>query len=145
MQSKIFLFLLLLSFFFSSPKSSQAQLGVCFHHSEIFKIGAFYEIRDFIIAETRIISGTVIEDLSMEFLAHVKAVKREDYEFYAGAGWGQSSFSELIGPILTAGLNIYPLTNKKLGIQFEFNPIFPEDLETPVIIRGSWGLRYRLE
>lgn len=140
---KILPFFSILFFTFLFQPTAKGQLGVSFHQSAYTAIGVHYEIKDFVMLDGRIISDVIIEDLSIELLGLAKLIREEDYEFYTGIGYGLSSLPEFIGVIIPIGIIIYPLEYKNFGFHIELNPLITEDLDSRLVVRGNWGLRYQ--
>lgn len=136
-------FLFVLFFLFLNIESSFAQhnVGISYHHSSYSKIGGFVEVFDKGIIELRILDNFLIEDFSAEISGFYKFVNKRDHEVYGGVGYAFSAFEELIGVIITGGVNFYPFGNKRFGFQVELNPLIREG-GSPVI-RASGGFRYK--
>jgi hypothetical protein len=113
-----------------------AQFGVSAHQSEISFVGFNYEFSDHLRPKLRIGTDNYFENLSIELMATYDILNKEDYEFYAGAG-----FNLLEGMVIPVGLNIFPFQSKKFGYHIELSPIISFDDSS--LLRGSWGIRYR--
>ena len=127
---------LILLFLSTIPSLGFAQLGVAYHQSNIPFIGINYEIIDLLRPEIRIGTDNFFTDTSLELVVTYDILNKEDYELYAGLGGRIESFAGIVIPI---GLNIYPFEVKQFGFQIEIAPL----VGSWVVLRGSWGIRYR--
>ncbi len=124
-----FLFLIL-------PTFALAQLGVAYHQSNLPFIGVNYEFGEKFRPELRIGTDNFFADTSLELVATYDILNKEEFEVYAGLGGRIESFAGIVVPM---GLNIYPLSTKQFGFQIEIAPLIGDS----VVLRGSWGIRYR--
>lgn len=125
----VLLFLLL-------PLSAFAQFGVAYHQSGLPFVSLSYEIDGRFRPELRPGTDSFFDNLPLELAMVYDILDEEDYEFYAGLGGRINGFEGVVIPI---GLNVYPLTNKNVGVHIELAPI----IGNADILRGSWGIRYR--
>lgn len=129
-------YLLIVSFIWLANNKSFAQLGVDFHQSNIPFIGLTYEIKTRLLTELRLSTDIGLNNLSPELIIAYKIARTENFNFYSGIGGRVNLLTGLVIPI---GFAIYPFENKQFGFQIETAPILGEDL----VLRGSWGIRYR--
>lgn len=116
-----------------------AQFGVSFHQSNLPFVGFNYEIKGKFLPEVRVGIDNYIRDVSLEAVGTYQFINKEDVEVYAGAGIrSRNSDGAIVTPV---GLHVFPFTTKKLGFHMEVSPLFL--LEKEVVLRGSWGIRYR--
>lgn len=114
-----------------------AQFGLNFHQSSLPFIGINYEIKDRFRPELRLATDNFIEALAGEIDLMYDVINRDEFEFYAGVGARNGDFNGLTIPI---GVNMYPFQEKKFGFHIELTPLVGES----TVLRGSWGIRYRL-
>jgi len=126
----------LVTLFAIVPSLSFAQLGVAYHQSNLPFIGVNYEFGEKFRPELRIGTDNFFADTSLELVATYDILNKEEFEVYAGIGGRIESFTGIVVPI---GLNIYPHTTKQFGFQIEVAPLIGDS----VVLRGSWGIRYR--
>ncbi|MFC5626751.1 hypothetical protein [Algoriphagus winogradskyi] len=121
---------------FSSVAFSQTT--ITFHQSNLPFLGVNYQFGEKFIPEFRLGTDQYIEDLSAELVANYIFKKKDNFEFYGGAGFRVGSFDGIVIPV---GLNIYPFDQKDFGFHIEGAPIlgFSDDS----LFRGSFGIRYR--
>ena len=122
---------MLIGFLLTSFQDLQAQFTVGYHQSGLPFAAFSYHFNKW-YPELRV--GMDTSSPYIEIGAAYKAIQKDDYEFYLGAGYGYNG-EWLAIPI---GLNIYPLTNKNFGFHMEVSPLL---MDTGV--RGSLGIRYR--
>ena len=115
-----------------------AKVGIDFHQSNIPFIGLTYEIKTRLLTELRLSTDIEFEHLSPELIIAYKIARNENFNFYTGIGGRANVLTGLVIPI---GFAIYPFENKQFGFQIETAPILGEDL----VLRGSWGVRYRFK
>ncbi len=118
------------------PFLSFGQWVVSYHQSNIPFISVGYEIKDKFRPELRINTDVFIENFSPELAFLYDLANREAYEFYVGLGGRVNNFGGVVVPV---GFNFYPLSNNNFGFHIEIAPMLGED----VVIRGTWGIRYR--
>lgn len=113
------------------------QLGVSYHQSSLPFVGINYEIKERFMPELRISTDSWLYDVTIGGVLTYQIINKSDFEFYGGLGIRANSYGGFFEfPI---GLHIFPLTNKQFGFHIELAPL----IETDVILRGSWGIRYR--
>ena len=127
---------LLAVFMLLGAKVSSGQFGVSFHQSNLPFVGFHYEIKERWIPELRIGTDNYFSNTAIEGVLLYKFLRIEDFEFYGGVG---GRINGLTGAVVPIGLNIYPLTRKRLGLHIELASIIGADK----VLRGSWGIRYR--
>jgi hypothetical protein len=115
---------------------SFGQLGIDFHQSGIPFIGLTYDLKERFLTELRISTDIELTNISPEFIFAYKIARTETLNFYAGLGARANVFYGLVVPV---GFALYPFENKQFGFQIEMAPLIGEEM----ILRGSWGIRYR--
>ncbi|MFQ3214070.1 MAG: hypothetical protein ACI9XJ_002532 [Marivirga sp.] len=116
---------------------AKAQIAVAYHQSSLPFIGINYQIGERFIPEARIGVNYFFEDVSLELSLPYVLATNENYQFYAGIGGRiQGNETSLVIPV---GINIFPFEHKQFGFHIELAPL----INTPSILRGSWGIRYR--
>jgi len=140
-QNIFIVFLVLL--FERNPISAQTHAGLSFHYSLDTKLGLYADIHDRVVLELRVIDFSLLLDTPFELYGFYKIINKNNYELYSGLGYGFSAFESYFGIIGAVGVNLYPFENKKLGFHIELNPIKGDF--SPLIIRGSWGMRYTFD
>ena len=149
MQHKLLLGSLFVLFF---TFQAQAQFRVGFHHvpSSVFGdayglnsfVGIGYQIGERFTPEFRIGTNLDLEDLASGELALLYTLKKkEDLEVYAGFAPGYNGWLGVSTYALPIGMNFYPFQTKNFGFHLELAPQIIG--EAAVLIRGSWGIRYR--
>ncbi|EMR02628.1 hypothetical protein [Cesiribacter andamanensis] len=119
--------------------SSFAQLSVGYHQSSLPMLAIGYEIKGRLMPELRLATDIDLEeDFSPELVLSYQVLDKSSYEVYAGLGYRANAFQ---GPLLPLGLNLYPLERKAFGFHLELAPILV--VESGLVLRGSWGIRYR--
>lgn len=118
------------------PAIAFGQFGVGFHQSNLPFVAFSYQTKGKLRPELRIATDNYLESLSLEAVLTYNFIRKEDYECYAGLGVRSDPVAGLVVPV---GLNVYPFEVKQLGFHIELAPIVNES----VLLRGSWGIRYR--
>ncbi len=133
--------LLVLVLLISFSHCSKAQIGFSYLHSEVissFGISTNPEKR--IWAEVRLGLNLNWSDASPELIGFYNLVRRDDFDFFLGAGARFNAFEGVIIPAF--GFQIRPIDSKpNLAIHTEGMYVIGESAE---IFRGSIGLRYYL-
>jgi hypothetical protein len=131
---------LLITFFliYLSVFKGIAQPGINFHQSNLPFLGFTYELGERFLTEFRISTDVHINSFSPEIVATYKFIRREDYFFYTGLGGRYNILTSLVVPV---GVAIFPFESKKIGFHIEAAPFLGDIL----ILRGSWGIRYRFK
>lgn len=119
---------------------SKAQFGISYHQSNLPFLGINYTLSDRFFGELRIGTDRFLGDLSLEAVMALTMGKSEEVDPYVGLGFRFDPEGLGAGLMLPLGLNIYPFSNRRLGCHIELCP-FTADQD--VVIRGSWGIRYR--
>ena len=134
---KIIIPLVLFAIISSTKVYSQLEVG--FHQSFIPFIGVNYEVINKLRPEFRIGTDRFFEDVYLEFDINYTLKSTENYDFYAGLGVSSEPFPGMVIPF---GMKIYPFErDRNFGFHIELSPIFTDD----VLLRGSWGIRYKFE
>lgn len=128
---------LLIATLFFMPCLAFSQWGVAFHESNLPFLGINYQLKNRLRTELRFGVDNYIDLISVEAVLSYDLKKTKDYEFYVGAG--PRVFNGDGSAVIPIGFNFYPLDAKKFGFHIELTPIIGED----VLLRGSWGIRYR--
>jgi hypothetical protein len=115
-----------------------AQVGVTFHQSSIPFVGINKQIGERFLPEFRIGTDNFFEDTALELDVNYLLIKKSDYELYSGLG---GRIQILQGLVIPVGINCYPLENKNFGFHIELAGIVGEKN----VLRGSWGIRIKLE
>lgn len=131
-MKKSFAFLLLFL-----PISAFCQLGMNLYLSEIPQVGLNYELKDKWRSDFRIGIGGKPKTTKIDLFLTYDFFNLEDHEVYLGLGI--SSANEL-GIAIPAGVNFYPLSNKKIGFAIDFVTVI---LDNSIASNGSLGVRYR--
>lgn len=113
----------------AGPLGAFAQFSVAYHHGLSF-VGLGYEIEERFKPEFRIGTNEFFENFPLEAVLTYNVIKKEDYEFYAGAGFRTESYEGLVIPV---GMNFYPWEKKNFGFHFEIAPIIGDQ----DILRGT--------
>ena len=144
-KRKAFHFLILLCFVISGSQSvaAQTKAGINFHYSQNTRVGIYADIYDRVILEGRIVDYSLFIDTPFEVYGFYKFLRKTNYEVYGGFGYSFSAFPGFHGAIFSIGTNIYPFENKKFGFHVELNPVKGDF--APLIIKGSWGMRYTFD
>ena len=129
------LFALVLCFFL--PAVGFTQFVASFHQSNLPFAGVGYQFKNKIRPEFRIGTDNYFDVLALEAVVMYNLIQKDEYEFYAGIGGRVTTLSGVVVPV---GLNVYPLPAKQFGFHIELAPIVAE---AGVLLRGSWGIRYR--
>ena len=132
--------LILLFALFLCTQYAHAQLGASIHQSSLPFAGLNYGIGERFLPELRFGIDNFIENTSVELCVQYAFVRKETVDVYTGLG---GRLNLLQGIVLPAGLNIYPFENKAFGFQMELAGLFLTDAGGEVVLRGSWGIRYR--
>jgi hypothetical protein len=130
---------LLVIFVLLISQKSFSQIGITFHQSNIPSIGINKQIGERLLPEFRIGTDNFFEDTGLELDINYLLIKRKDFQFYSGLGGRIQIFEGLVIPV---GVNIYPLENKNFGFHIELAGIVGGNNN---ILRGSWGIRIKLE
>ena len=117
-----------------------SQLTVDFHQSNLPFIGFNYEFNDKYGPALRFGIDNYIENLSLEGVFFYQFFDKENYEFYGGAGLRVNALAGIVIPV---GLNVFPFDKKNFGVHIEIAPIADLEHNEGLLIRGSWGIRYR--
>lgn len=133
MKIKIVLRLL----FMLMPGTCFSQLIGSFHQSNLPFAAVGYEINGKLKPELRFGVDNYVDNISMEATVLYDIVNKEDVELYAGAGLYHLSITAVSIPV---GIAVYPFALKNFGFHMEVAPLLGEQN----ILRGSWGIRYKL-
>lgn len=120
--------------------TSQAQVGVSYLHSDVISsIGISTNPDKTFWGEARVGLDINFSDFSPEFLGFANIIRRDDFNFFVGAGL---RVTLLEGPIIPAtGFTFKPIQSKpNFSIHAEGALIAPFD--TGEVLRGSIGIRY---
>jgi hypothetical protein len=124
-------------FCFCTINVSFAQFGVSVHQSNLPFIGLNYEVNDRFVPELRLGIDTYLNNMTVEAVATYQFVNKEDHELYVGLGGRANNMAGLVIPV---GAHFFPFASKTFGFHIELAPIVSDG---SMIVRGSWGIRYR--
>lgn len=134
-------YILLILFAGTFSLSSKAQFGVAFHQSNLPFFDFNYQLDEKFGVSLRVGSDNYIEDLGYEAAFTYNFISKDDYNFYVGVGGRFNIFDGIVIPV---GLQLFPFENKKFGFHGELTPMAViGDAGSGVLLRGSWGIRYR--
>ncbi|SHO62081.1 hypothetical protein [Algoriphagus zhangzhouensis] len=117
---------------------SFAQWGVSYHQSNLPFIGINTQLGEKWLPEFRIGTDNYVENLGFELVANYLIKSEESTQIYVGAGARANIFG---GAVITSGINYYPFNKKDFGFHMEAAPLI--NVESGLIFRGSFGIRYR--
>ncbi len=130
-------YILVLAFILFLDLTSNAQVFISYHQSNIPFAGIGYDFKRF-APELRVSTNVFVDDISAELVLPFKILAKDDYYLDAGLGVRHNVFRGLVVPV---GITAFPFQKKGLGMHAEIALI--SDFQSSALLRGSWGITYR--